>query len=162
MRTLPAGAAVIYRAFGDPKRAATGVALRRLARARKLVFLVGADVQLARRLGADGVHLPERLLRLAPGLRRAHPAWLITGAAHSARAIRAAARLGLDAALVSPVFASRSPSAGRPLGGLRFAALVRGARLPIVALGGIDATTARQLARSGAAGLAAIDGLART
>jgi thiamine-phosphate pyrophosphorylase len=157
---LPAGSVVIYRAFGSPAAEAQGRVLRRLARARRLVFLVGADASLAQRLGADGVHLPERLMRLAPRLRQAHPAWLITTAAHTPRAIAAATRLRLDAALVSAVFASASPSAGKPLGPLRFANLVRQARLPIIALGGIDASTAKRLARSAAAGLAAISGLA--
>jgi thiamine-phosphate pyrophosphorylase len=58
------------------------------------------------------------------------------------------------------VFASASPSAGRPLGALGFAALARGAGLPVYALGGVNAATARLLARSGAAGLAAVEALA--
>lgn len=157
---LPAGSAVIYRAFGAKDAEARGRALRRLAKTRGLVFLVGADAGLAQRLGADGVHLPERLMRLAPRLRQAHPNWLITTAAHGPRAIAAAARLKLDAALVSTVFASESPSAGKPLGPLRFAALARQARLPVIALGGIDVATAGRLANSGASGLAAIGGLA--
>ncbi|HEY3888658.1 MAG TPA: thiamine phosphate synthase [Caulobacteraceae bacterium] len=159
MARLPAGSAVIYRAFGSPAAEAQGRALRRLARARRLVFLVGADAGLAQRLGADGVHLPERLMRLAPRLRQAHPNWLITTAAHGPRAVAAAARLKLDAALVSAVFASDSPSAGRPLGPLRFAQASRQARLPVVALGGIDRRTAGRLVNSGATGLAAIGGL---
>jgi thiamine-phosphate pyrophosphorylase len=101
------------------------------------------------------------MMRLGPRLRRAHPAWLITTAAHGPLAIARAARLRLDAALVSPVFASASRSAGAPLGPLRLAALARQARLPIIALGGIDSRTAGRLARSGAAGLAAIGGLAK-
>ncbi len=129
---------------------------------RRLVFLVGADAGLAQRLGADGVHLPERLMRLAPRLRQAHPAWLITAAAHTPRAVMAAARLRLDAALVSTVFASASASAGKPLGPLRFTTLARQARLPVIALGGVDASTAKRLVSSRAAGLAAIGGLAPT
>jgi thiamine-phosphate pyrophosphorylase len=105
------------------------------------------------------VHLPERLMRLGPRLRRAHPGWLITTAAHGPRAVAAAARLRLDAALVSAVFASASPSAGRPLGPIRFARLVGDARLPIIALGGVDTRRSKRLADSGGAGLAAIGGL---
>jgi thiamine-phosphate pyrophosphorylase len=157
---LPTGSAVIYRAFGSLIAEAQGRELRQLARRRGLIFLVGADAALATRLRADGLHLPERLMRLGPRLRQAHPEWLITTAAHGPRAIAAAARLGLDAALVSAVFASASPSAGAPFGPLRFASLVRNARLPVIALGGIDARTAKRLASSGAAGLAAIGGLA--
>ncbi|HEX4196925.1 MAG TPA: thiamine phosphate synthase [Caulobacteraceae bacterium] len=159
MAALPPGSAVIYRAFGAPDAEAEGRALRRLARARRLVFLVGADAGLAARLRADGVHLPERLMARAPRLRQAHPGWLITTAAHGPRAVAAAARRRLHAALVSTVFASDSPSAGRPLGPLRFAQRARQARLPVIALGGVDARTARRLADSGAAGLAAIGGL---
>jgi thiamine-phosphate pyrophosphorylase len=159
MAQLPAGAAVIYRAFGAKDAEAQGRALRQLARARRLVFLVGADAGLAARLGADGVHLPERLMHLAPRLRQAHPKWLITAAAHGPRAIAAAGRLRLNAALVSAVFTSESPSAGAPLGALRFARLNRTARLPIIALGGINARTAPRLVDAGAAGLAAVGGL---
>jgi len=159
MARLPAGSAVIYRAFGSKDAEAQGRRLRQLARARRLVFLVGADAALARRLCADGVHLPERLMRLAPRLRQAHPTWLITTAAHGPRAVAAAARLKLDAALVSAVFASASPSAGKPLGPLRIEIVARRARVPVIALGGIDAGTSRRLAHSRAAGLAAIGGL---
>ncbi len=162
MARLPAGAAVVYRAFGSAGAERQGRALRRLARARGLIFLVGADAGLAQRLDADGVHLPEQLMRLAPRLRQAHPLWLITAAAHGPRALASAARLKLDAALVSAVFASASPSAGKPLGPARFARLVREARLPVIALGGIDACTARRTEGSGAAGLAAIGGLTET
>ena len=64
-----------------------------------------------------------------------------------------------NAALVSAVFTSESPSAGAPLGALRFARLNRTARLPIIALGGINARTAPRLVDAGAAGLAAVGGL---
>jgi thiamine-phosphate pyrophosphorylase len=121
--------------------------------------LAGADAGLAAAIGADGVHLPERAAASAVGLRRARPRWIVTAAAHSASAIVRARRAGADAVFVSPVFPSASPSAGRPLSPLRFARLVRGARLPVYALGGIDAATARRIARTGLAGFAAIDAL---
>jgi len=81
---------------------------------------------------------------------------LVTAAAHDEPAIRRARLAGCDAVLVSTVFASSSPSAGKPLGTVRFAALVRRAGLPVYALGGVDARTAPRLLGSGAAGLAAI------
>lgn len=156
---LPRGCGVIYRAFGAPGAAAQGRALARLARRRGLVLLVGGDPRLAARIGAQGVHLPERLAGRASGLRAARPAWLITVAAHSLPALIAARRSGAHAALLSAVFPSRSPSAGRPLGRLKFSALVRDAGLPVYALGGVNSKNAPELAGSGAAGLAAIEGL---
>jgi thiamine-phosphate pyrophosphorylase len=159
MRRLPRGAAVIFRAFGQPEILKEAHRLRALARSRGLVFLVGADARLAAQLRADGVHLPERLMGLGPALRRRHPLWLITAAAHGPRALARAARLGLDAALLSVVFRSQSASAGHAMGPLRFAAQVRAARLPVIALGGVDARTARRLVGSRAHGLAAVGGL---
>ena len=157
---LPRGAGVVFRAFGRPDALATGRRLKAVARRRGLVLLAGADPALARAIGADGVHLPERLAKRAGALRRAHPGWIVTAAAHSRPALLAAARAGASAALVSPVFESRSPSAGRPLGAVRFAALARGAGIAVYALGGIDGATAQRLIGSGAAGLAAVEALA--
>ena len=159
---LPRGAGVVYRAFGDPAAVATGRRLVRVARRAGVILLAGADGALAAAIGADGVHLPERVAHRAAGLRRARPGWLVTCAAHSAPAIATARRAGADAVVVSPVFPSASPSAGRPLGPLRFATLVRGARLPVYALGGVNDGTAMRLARSGVAGLAAVEALAVT
>jgi thiamine-phosphate pyrophosphorylase len=158
---LPRGAGVVFRAFGRPDAVETGLRLKAVARRRGLVLLAGADVALARAIGADGVHLPQRLAHRARALRRARPGWIVTAAAHGLPAILAAARAGASAVLVSPVFESRSPSAGAPLGTVRFAALARGAGVPVYALGGIDGGTARRLIGSGAAGLAAVEALAR-
>lgn len=159
-RTLPRGCGVIYRSFGDPAAVGVGRALAAIARARGLVLLVGADAGLAAAVGAHGVHLPERAVGQARRLRARRPGWIVTGSAHSARALAGAKRSGLDAVLLSPVFDSRSPSAGRPLGIVRFAALVRGAGLPVYALGGVDARTVMRLKGSGAAGVAAVEGVA--
>jgi thiamine-phosphate pyrophosphorylase len=159
IRRLPRGAGVIYRAFGDPGAVAQGRRLVRAARRRGVMLVAGADAALATRIGADGVHLPERAAWKARGLKLARPRWIVTSAAHSRAAITVARHGGADAVVVSAVFPSASPSAGPPLGALRFAVLVREVRLPVIALGGVNAQTARRLARSGAAGLAAIEGL---
>jgi thiamine-phosphate pyrophosphorylase len=156
---LPHGSGVIYRAFGAPDAASVARALRRIADARGLTLLIGADERLAADIGADGVHLPQRLVGQGPRLRARRPAWILTGAAHDARALKSAELAGLDAAFTSPVFASRSPSAHGQLGPIRFANLVRRAQLPVYALGGVNHRTASRLLSTGAAGLAAVDGL---
>jgi thiamine-phosphate pyrophosphorylase len=151
---LPRGMGVIYRSFGNPNAVQIARALRRVCTARGLLLLIGADAALAARAGADGVHLPERLASRAPRLRR--QGWIVTAAAHSAKALRAR---GVDAFLLSPAFESRSPSAGKPLGPLRVARLVRLARAPVYALGGVNARTVRRLKGSGVVGIAAVEGL---
>ena len=156
-RRLPRGSALVYRAFGAADALEVARALRAVTRRRGVLLLVGNDERLAAAVGADGVHLPERRLAAAGGIRAKRPSWVVTGAVHGASALKRAERAGVDAAVLSPVFPSRSPSAGRPLGPLRFAALVRSTRAPVVALGGVNARTAKRLVGSGAAGLAAVD-----
>ncbi len=156
---LPKDSAIVFRAFGAVDAVAQGRRLAAIARRRGLVLLAGADPALARAIGAQGVHLPERLGHLAGALKRSRPLWLVTAAAHSEAAARSAFAAGADAVLISPVFESRSPSAGRRLGPTRFAALVRRAGGPVYALGGINPMTARRLESSGAVGLAAVEAL---
>lgn len=131
--------------------------MKRIARARGLTLLVGGDARLAAALAADGLHLPERLARRAPRLRR--PGWIVTCAAHSLMAARRAKAAGADAVVVSAIFPSASPSAGPAIGPVRLARLARQAGLPVYALGGVNNKTARRLLDAGLAGLAAVDGL---
>lgn len=159
---LPRGAAVVCRTFGRPREIARAPFLRALARRRGVLFLVGADIGLALQLRADGVHLPQRLARRAASLRRLRPDWIVTAAAHDLPSLIAARRAGAQAAVLSAVFPSASPSAGSPLGPVRFALLVRAGGLPAYALGGVDARTARRLTHTGAIGLAAVDAFSRS
>ena len=154
---LPRGAAVVFRAFGAADAEAQGLRLRAICRRRGLKLLVGADAGLAARMGADGVHLPERLAHRARRLKSAHPGWMVTAAAHSALAARRALAAGADAAVVSAAFASRSASAGAPIGPVRMALLIREAKGPVYALGGVSNKTARRLRDAGLVGLAAVD-----
>ena len=155
---LPCGCGVIFRGFGRKGAGKTARRLGQVARERRLVLLIGAD---SVRVRGAGVHLPERLAHRAGAIKRARPGLVVTVAAHSLPALIRARRAGADAALLSAVFKSRSPSAGRPLGPIRFAALARQAGLPVYALGGIKTKNAPRLMGSGAVGLAMVEGLAK-
>lgn len=161
MGALPRGAAVIFRHYGAPDREALARALRHLARARGLLFLVAGDPRLAARVGADGFHAPERLVHRIAAARRLLPRGLVTAAAHGAPGVLAARRAGADAILVSPVFATASHPGARGLGPVRFAALARLADGRAVALGGMDVRALRRLRGGGAVGYAAIAAFAR-
>jgi thiamine-phosphate pyrophosphorylase len=155
---LPAEAALVYRAFGAPDAEAVARRLLKRVRARRGMLLIGADAALAARIGADGVHLPERAAGRARALKTARPDWLVTAAAHGPGEVRAARAAGADAAVVSAVFPSRSPSAGTPMGPVRFARIVRCGGLPVYALGGVSDATAGRLRDLPLAGLAAVEG----
>lgn len=146
---LPAGAGLVLRHYDDPARAILAQAIAGLARRRRLVLVVAADWRLAAAIGADGVHLPEGLARsglLAPLLgwarRRGR---IVTMACHSPAALAWAARLGIDHALLSPVFPTASHPGAATIGAVRFRLWARAVKIPVHALGGMSAERMRAL-----------------
>ncbi|WP_301750785.1 thiamine phosphate synthase [uncultured Erythrobacter sp.] len=149
---LPRGSGWIYRHYhlAGPERYARFRALRRIARAKGHVTILADSALTAREWGADGVYgAPRALYPRRSGL-------IHLATAHDLTELGLAARLGADAALLSPVFPTRSHPGGRVLGPVRFRLLARQAPLPVIALGGMTAAQARAL---GWAKWAAIDGL---
>lgn len=145
---LPVGSGVVFRHKATPKAARRSLfdRVRRIAAARRLVLLLAAKDGKARRWGADGAHH-----------RHPHAPRRGTAAAHNLREIRAAERSGAGAIFLSPLHATRSHPGAPPLGRMRFAALARATRLPVIALGGVDRRRGRMAMRVGAYGWAAID-----
>ncbi len=157
--TLPPGSGIVLRDYAYNSRPALAMALAQHARQRGLVLVVGSDETLAQRVGAAGVHLPERDLDRLTTVRGAHPSWLITAAAHSADAVARSADGGADAAFLSPIFATASHPGSPYLGVQTVQKIVSTTTLPIIALGGIDATTIPELKTTPIAGIAAIGAL---
>jgi len=161
MARLPAGTLVLLRHYGAADRSAVARRLALLARRQRQKLLVaGPDWRLAAAVGAAGVHLPDGIARqgVPAGLRL----WLRTGrllsvACHDRSGLARAARLGADMALLSPVFPTASHPGAPSLGTYRFALWAQAAGVPVVALGGVNAVSARGLRFC--AGYAAIDGL---
>jgi len=164
---LPPGAAVIFRHYGAPNRLAMARRLKHVCCRYNIRLLIAADPRLAVAVRAHGLHLPEPMLRRASRrwrLWRRHRG-LVTAAAHTPTAIRHAAAAGVDAVLVSPVFATGSHPDASPLGVVQFARLCRAAPLPVYALGGVGPGTVSHLKATemaGIAGIGAVEEAART
>ena len=152
LAALPRGSGLIYRHYHMPdgERLARFRVLRRMARARGHIVILADSALTAREWNADGIYGAPRAL--TP--RRAGLLHLAT--AHNGCEIALANRLGADAVLLSPVFATRSHPGGASLGPVRFRLLARLARVPVIALGGMTRPRARTL---GWPRWAAIDGL---
>ena len=157
---LPAGSTVIFRHYLAPNRATLALKLAVLCREKRLKLMIAGDFALALKLRA-GLHLPEGLAKQAsPRIRL----WVrrggqLTAAAHRRAALSHAARLGAKAALLSPIFATASHPGTRPLGLPGFRRLVREAKLPVIALGGVDADSILKLRSAPIAGVAAVGAL---
>ena len=152
-RTLPAETAVVYRHFGAPDRTRVARCLAAICRSRRLTLLIGADPDLAERVGAAGVHWPERKLPEHNDRRFR----LVTVSAHSRAAVARAETWGANACVLGPVFRTRSDSGNATLGVFRASQIARRTTIPVIALGGVSLNNARKLNGRGFAGVAAID-----
>jgi 8-oxo-dGTP diphosphatase len=117
--------------------------------------LINSDIELAERLGADGVHLTSA--QLAQVESRPKLAWC-AASCHNAADLARAAQLGIDFAVLGPVQATLSHPGALSLGWKGFAALARYASLPVFALGGMQPGDLETAWRCGAQGIAMLRG----
>jgi thiamine-phosphate pyrophosphorylase len=121
-------------------------------------LVVNDDVEAAIALGADGVHLG----RGDEGAERALEAGLMLGL--SAATVREAAVNEFRGAAyvgAGPVWATPSkPDADRPIGLDTLRLIASQLSVPVIAIGGVDASNAADCIRAGAAGVAVIRAVA--
>lgn len=130
----------------------------RIARAYRTSVLINSDIELARELGAEGVHLTSSQLMAMSS--RPDPADGLCGAScHNAEELFAAEQLGLDFVVLGPVQTTQSHPEVSPLGWQRFAALIRGYSLPVYALGGLRREDLPIAQEMGAQGIAVMRGI---
>jgi len=160
---LPAGiSGIVFRHDEHPDRVSIGRDLRRICRQRRLALVVAGDARLAAALGA-GIHLRGGFRPAIGGsvsgrFGRGRRSSLITSSAHDPIQLRRAFRNGANLVFLSPAFPTASHPGEPALGAIRWTAMARRSRVPVIALGGIDGATVGRL--HGCAGIAAISGLA--
>ena len=116
-----------------------------------VTFVVNDDVDAALALGADGVHLG----RSDEGAERARAAGLLLG--RSATTFEEAVAAEADYLGAGPVWTTPSKEDADPAFGLEtLARICRAVDIPVVAIGGVDASNAGDCIRAGAAGVAVI------
>jgi thiamine-phosphate pyrophosphorylase len=129
LERLPTGAGVVFRHYSLPLRERRRLfeKVRKVARRRRLLLLVGGGGPRG-----DGVHG-----RRGPGF------W--SASVHDLPDLKTAERSGAQLIFLSPAFPTRSHPGRPPLGPVRFGLISRQARVPVIALGGVDARKARRL-----------------
>ncbi len=116
-------------------------------------FVVNDDVVAALELGADAVHLGQS----DPGAERATAAGLPVGVSASTESqAREAAERGALYVGAGPVWATPSKEDAEAPIGLEGLERMRGIGIPVIAIGGIDASNAADCIRAGADGVAVI------
>jgi 8-oxo-dGTP diphosphatase len=137
----------------DAAREAFARAALARVRAHGGLLVVNEDEVLARRIGADGVHLPARRLMAV----QARPDFPWVGAScHDRAELERAAALALDYALLGPVLPTLTHPGQAGMGWDGFAATAAGLPLPVFALGGLAPDDMERARDAGAHGIAAI------
>jgi len=134
------------------------LALRKLTRDAQVPFLVNDRLDVAMAVDADGVHLGQEDLPASAARKILGPGKILGVSAETVEEALLAEREGADYLGVGPVFEARGskPDAGKPRGLEQIARIRAESRLPIVAIGGIDAGNARQVLEAGANAVAVI------
>jgi 8-oxo-dGTP diphosphatase len=128
-----------------------------LARSLDVRVMLNADPDIARAVGADGVHLNrQRLTRWRADTQR--DGLMVSASVHDLRELNLANGADVDFALISPVLPTTSHPDAPVLGWDGFAALADAAAMPVYALGGVgprDVDRARACGGQGVAGIRA-------
>jgi thiamine-phosphate pyrophosphorylase len=129
--------------------------LRAVLQGRALV-LVNDRADVGAAAGADGVHLPERCLPVHAVRRLVGDGCILGRSVHTVEAAVVAEREGADYVQAGPIFATQSHPNARPGGLALVRAVAEAVSVPVIAVGGIDASNAASVIEAGADGVAVI------
>jgi len=136
-------------------------AIASLARAHGARVTLHGEAALAKQAGADGVHLPAGVDPVA-ARKLVGPGKLIGVSIHTATEAEAIDPAIVDYALAGPAFETASkPGYGPEIGRKGLIDIARAARVPVLAIGGINPARVGELIAAGAAGVAVMGGVMR-
>ena len=134
--------------------------LRGLLRERGVPLFVNDRVDIALAVEADGIHLGQTDMPLALARRIAGDRLIIGISCEAPQDAVEAERGGADYVSVSPVFATPTKTDTAPALGLDGVRAIRAAvRVPVVTIGGINASNAADVIRAGADGVCVVSAI---
>ena len=122
-------------------------------------FVVDDDVQLAAEVGADGVHVGQSDTACAEARRVLGPDAIVGVSARTVAEALEAQGAGADYLGVGALHPTPTKPDAVDVNYNELRAICKAVRIPVVGIGGVDATTARELAGTGAAGGAVVSAI---
>jgi thiamine-phosphate pyrophosphorylase len=127
--------------------------------AGRALFFVNGDIEVARAINADGIHLPSSGTTIRDARSRLGDNTLISLAVHSVDGARRAQEDGADIVQIGTVFPSPTHPGASTLGLGALRETCAAVAVPVVAIGGITAANAPGVMAAGAAGVAVISAI---
>jgi len=138
-----------------------GRSLARMAHAHGATLTLHGEPMLAKAAGLDGVHLPSGS-DAAAARHLLGPGKLVGVSIHTVTEAEAIAPAFVDYAVAGPAFETASkPGYGPEIGGKVLFEIARAAPVPVLAIGGINASRLGEFIAAGAAGVAVMGSVMR-
>lgn len=126
----------------------------------RFIFIINDDLELARAVGADGVHVGADDPALGACRRFLGPGKLLGYSAHSLEEAKRAETAGADYVAFGAIYPSRLKGPGHPVQGLAgLKKVLRAVEVPVVAIGGINHGNVQETLATGVSTVAAISAL---
>jgi thiamine-phosphate pyrophosphorylase len=158
----PGRAAVVqwrFKGLSDAVALAGARELREATRAAGVLFIVNDRPDIARIVGADGVHVGQGDMD-CDDVRELLPQSIVGVSTHNQAQFDAALGKAVDYIAVGPVFGTTSKANPDPVVGLEFVSWARTrTAIPLVGIGGLNSSNVEAAARAGADGVAVISEL---
>jgi len=134
--------------------------VRELTRKFGAKLLINGRIDICMAIDADGVHLPENGMPVEIARTILGGDKIIGASVHSLEGVRRKSEAGVDFLTLSPVFETSSkPRGTKTLGIEAIRKAKKISKVPIFALGGINAANTREVIRAGADGVAVISAI---
>ena len=133
--------------------------MRKLTRKYDAKLLINREIDIAIKVGADGVHLGGDSLSASEARKQIGPDGLIGVSTHTIDEVQQAQQTGADFVTFGPVYATPSKlPLGQPVGleVLRQAVIAADSNLPLFALGGVNIVRIPELLQCGCRNVACI------
>ncbi len=160
---MPQNSAFIFREYdlNQQKRQELAEKIFAICQEKSCKFLIGKDLELARKIEADGVHFSD--LDFVDGFDNASVVagfarkFTISLSCHSLQSVQKAQNSGADVIFLSPIFATKSHANAKTLDLENLAEACKSSTKPIFALGGISEKNLASIAKCGARGFGGIE-----
>jgi thiamine-phosphate diphosphorylase len=133
--------------------------LKRVTRGKALL-VVNDRVDVALAVEADGIHLPENGLPTRSTRSLAFHHVVVGRSVHDVDAAVKAQQESADYVFAGTIYKSKSKPDVKPVGAALVKSITEATPVPVLAIGGVDASKVEELVRAGAAGVAVISAIA--
>nr|WP_281350651.1 thiamine phosphate synthase [Metabacillus lacus] len=149
-------------ALKEQQKLNLGGKLKEICHQYSVPFIVNDDIDLAVRLGADGVHIGQED-EPAEKVRKKIGSGILGVSVHTLEEARAAIEQGADYLGIGPIYKTTTKEDAKEVQGVQLLTRLReeGITIPIVGIGGITASNAEAVIKAGADGVSVITAISQ-